>query len=78
MQHIAKFMRRTKDIKPYSDPESGFIRLVSNGGFEARILIEERHTIHKVCGPFRHPKFKDLIYVYFCEKNAEELGRSKA
>jgi len=68
MQHIAKFMRRTKDIKPYNDSNSGFTRVVSAGGFEARLAIEELHIIHKVSGPFMHPKVVDYIYVYFCEE----------
>lgn len=68
MQHIAKFMRRTAHIEPYNSATSGFIRIVSTGGVDARLSIEESHTIHKVCGPFRHPKFTALIYVYFCEE----------
>ena len=71
MQHVAKFMRRTKDIKPYCDPKSGFVRIVTTGGVDARLVIEEGHAIHKVCGPFRHPKFPALIYVYFCEEIKE-------
>ncbi|HEC60759.1 hypothetical protein LCGC14_0460750 [marine sediment metagenome] len=67
MQHIAKFMRRTKDIKPYNDPKSGFTRVVSSGSEDARLAIYENYKIHKVCGPFRHPKFSVPIYVYFCE-----------
>ena len=72
MQHIVKFMRRTKEIKPYCDPKSGFTRYVSAGGIEARLAIDGRYKIHRVCGPFRHPKSTELIYVYFCEEIKEE------
>ncbi len=72
MQHIAKFMRRTKNIKSYCDPGSGFIRIVTTGGAESALRIKKNHTIHKVCGPFRHTKFSARFYVYFCEEIKEE------
>ena len=83
MQNIAKFMRRTKNIKPYCDSKSGFVRSVTTGGAEAALRIKKNHTIHKVCGPFRHTKFPARIYVYFCEeikeeeKVADETGEKK-